>query len=77
MRGAPAFWYRYRLRKRGPWETYFSRASADNWEAIGTVQTHADPLTLVTVEESPLLSVSLADMDETWSFALEHRLTNP
>jgi len=63
--------------QRGPWETYLAEHLADNWEAIGTVQTHADPLTLVTVEESPLLSVSLADMDETWSFALEHRLTNP
>jgi phosphoribosylformylglycinamidine synthase II len=62
---------------REPWETYLAEHLADHWQAIGTVQPQDAPLALVTVEDRPLLSVSLADMGETWRLALERRLTGP
>ena len=45
-----------------------------HWQAIGTVGTHLDPLTMTTEDQS-LIRLSLEDMDSTWNGALEHRLT--
>lgn len=59
---------------RSQWEAHLADHLVGHWQAIGTVGTHLDPLTMTTEDQS-LIRLSLENMDSTWNGALEHRLT--
>jgi phosphoribosylformylglycinamidine synthase II len=56
------------------WEAYLTAHLDGHWQAIGTVGNTNEPLHLVTADNTPILTVPVAEMTSVWESAIERRL---
>jgi phosphoribosylformylglycinamidine synthase len=60
------------------WESYLQKQLGENWEKIGRVEGSDMGLRVLTVDNLPLIKVSMTVMSDRWSNAIERRLSaNP
>ena len=58
------------------WEQYLQEHLANNWEKIGSVTDKQGNLQIVTTNEDILLDVTIINITDRWSYALERRMNS-
>lgn len=57
------------------WEDYLTQQLGSDWQRLGQVGSDITPLSLSNASSFPIISVSIADMGDRWSTAIERRLS--
>lgn len=56
------------------WESYLTETLAENWQKLGTVGAIGGDLRIFTDVNQPLIAVSIKEMSDRWSRAIERRM---
>ncbi len=58
------------------WEAHLSTSLGNDWQKLGEVGTVNSPLEILSVDNFPLISVTMKDVSDCWSTAIERRLSS-